>query len=118
MPECNINLSFFKQNSFGEVSLYRELLEIFLKTTPEMLAHLKQMAEQNDFTTVGKIAHKLKSNVQSVELNNIYDLLDDFEAQKYSNKDDANFQSALYNIIECCNIAVLKVEEEMKLLQN
>lgn len=116
MPECNIDLSFFKQNSFGEVSLYKELLEIFVKTTPEMLAQIKQMAEQNDFVMVGKIAHKLKSNVQSVGLRNIYDLLDDIEAMKYSSKDDANFQSALYTITECCNIAVLKVEREVKLL--
>jgi hypothetical protein len=81
-----------------------------------MLVQIKQMAEQNDFIMVSKIAHKLKSNVQSVGLSNVYELLDDIEAMKYSSKDDANFLSALYTITECCNIAVLKVDKEVKLL--
>ena len=116
MSKCTIDLSFLKQNSFGNVSLYKELLEIFVKSTPEMLVQIKNAAEQNDFVLVGKVAHKLKSNVQSVGLSNIYDLLDNLETLKYNSNSDANFRAALSAINECCNIAVLKIEEEVKLL--
>jgi HPt (histidine-containing phosphotransfer) domain-containing protein len=116
MSKCTIDLNFLKQNSFGDVSLYKELLEIFVKSTPEMLVQIKNAAEQNDFVLVGKVAHKLKSNVQSVGLSNIYELLDNLEALKHNSNIDADFRAALSAINECCNIAVLEIEEELKLL--
>lgn len=108
------NLAFFKQNSFGDNLLYKELLEIFVKTTPEMVEQLQNAVKQNDLEQMGKIAHKLKSNVQSVGLNDVFLLLDDIESHKFDDLAHNNFQMALNTIVINCNIAVKEIAKEIE----
>lgn len=106
------DLAFFKQNSFGDESLYKELLEIFVNTTPEMVQQLKTAAEHNNFAVMAKTAHKLKSNVQSVGLEKVYlhlNKLEQIEEQPLNKKE---IDLLLSEIVDLCGHAVSEVKLE------
>lgn len=62
MPKNHINLDFLRENTFGSTENMVELIELFLDTTPEMLVELRQNYESQQWDTLRKTAHKLKSN--------------------------------------------------------
>ncbi len=107
------NLDFFKQNSFGDPILYKELLEIFEKTTPEMVGQLKIAAEQNNIGQLAKVAHKLKSNVQSVGLNEAYILLDKLENLDEITLNKGELDLLMSQIVKLCSVAVSEVKNEL-----
>lgn len=106
------DLAFFKQNSFGDPSLYKELLEIFVKTTPEMVAQIKTAAESNDMDQLAKVAHKLKSNIQSVGLDEVYLHLDKLEQIEQQPINKYEIDLLLNEISNQCGIAVSEVQME------
>lgn len=107
------NLSFFKQNSFGDTVLYRELLSIFVKTTPEMVGQMQAALQNNNYDQLSKIAHKLKSNVQSVGLQHVYNVLEDIESNKFSGTADVRLKATLQTIEQECHNAVLEIKAEL-----
>lgn len=108
-----IDLAFFEQNSFGDPNLYRELLEIFVKTTPEMLYQIKAAAAENNHEQLAKVAHKLKSNTQTVGLNDIYASLDKLENIGQAPLNKTNIESLVENIYTQCTFAVAEVQKEL-----
>lgn len=108
------DLAFFKQNSFGDPVLYKELLDIFVKTTPEMLEQIKVTADAGNFIQLSKVAHKLKSNVQSVGLNEVYRMLDQLEYIETTPISIDELDGLVLKIVQLCNIAVSEVKTELK----
>ncbi len=112
------NFSFFEQNSFGDRGLYRELLAIFARTTPVMVSQMQDAILVGDLEQLGKIAHKLKSNVQSVGLDSVYAVLDEVEHGDLVQMNPAHFNNIMEFVYHNCHVAVLEVENELQLTEN
>ncbi|CAN5356590.1 hypothetical protein BH09BAC1_BH09BAC1_02110 [soil metagenome] len=107
------DFSFFRQNSFGDSILYKELLAIFVRTTPVMISQMQQAALDKDFEQLGKIAHKLKSNIQSIGLDRVYVLLDKVENSSLAQMDPLHLNKILNEVYDICKIAVAEVDKEL-----
>jgi PAS domain S-box-containing protein len=73
-----------------------EILEIFLNTTPVELKELEKSAISDQFETVYKIAHKLKSSTGLLKVNALFDVLVKIEkTAKLKNKNELIVLSAI-----------------------
>ncbi len=113
MKDRITDLSFFKQNSFGDMGIYHELLEIFVKTTPPMLEQMREAIASNNRAALAQVAHKLKSNVQSVGLNNVYTLLGELETNN-GTKNQEHLQKTFGSVLHFCQMAVAEVQAELE----
>ena len=74
--EEDLDLSHLKQFADGNEEFMLEIIEIFISQTPEQLQEMQEAATHSDWTAVRGIAHKLKSSLaligvqQAQELNN------------------------------------------------
>lgn len=108
------DLAFLKQNSFGDSDIYRELLSIFVRTTPEMVEQMQDANNKGDLHHLSQVAHKLKSSIQAVGLAQVYPLLDELE-HHIADKTHAELQKTINTVANLCNIAVAEVVEELEL---
>lgn len=108
------DLSFFEQNSFGDKALYRELLSIFARTTPEMVSQMQQAFSNNDYDQLAKLAHKLKSNVKSVGLDRAYDCLSEVENLNPGSIDKEKIAGVLKEVYSYCAKAKEEVAAELE----
>ncbi|MEM9722490.1 MAG: Hpt domain-containing protein [Bacteroidota bacterium] len=57
------NIAYLKQVSSGDKEIMRKAISKFLETTPEMITQLETQLKSQDYDQLGKTAHKLKSSV-------------------------------------------------------
>lgn len=73
------DMSFLRENTFDNTNTMRELIQIYLDTTPEMLENLKDAADNFDETKVKNAAHKLRSSFGTMGVAPADELLHDIE---------------------------------------
>lgn len=61
--DINIDLSFLKEMAQGNSAFMEEILTMFINTTPESLAKMKEAIDNQDWDTLKAIAHRLKSSM-------------------------------------------------------
>ncbi len=87
----------------GNYEAMRQLVRIFLDTVPKTLAELQAHAEKADWEATSKMAHKLKSTVNTM---NIYVIKEDVKTIEYNGRN--NFNTVVIPDL------VKKVDEVMK----
>lgn len=74
----------------GDENFIREMLGIFIKNTPESIVRIKASIDQKDFSSLSDHAHKLKSSIQILGDDDLFELIKKIEntAKSEGNKDD------------------------------
>ena len=97
------NLDYLKQ--LGGKEIQRELFQIFLDTSPLLIANLKSMLLQEDWEGVYKNAHELKSTIGIFQINGILENANELEI---------SVKQKNYDAIESL---VIKIDQEYKLVK-
>ena len=71
MTDKHVNLKFLEENTQGDPALMAELIEIFLNTTPPMLLEIEEFYRLHDWSSLRKVAHKLKSNLNTLGIDEL-----------------------------------------------
>jgi HPt (histidine-containing phosphotransfer) domain-containing protein len=74
-----INLAYLLEVTEGNKDLIIELIEIYKAQIPEFIELFKSNLEQKNWKNIGAIAHKAKSSVAVMGLNNLSEMLKTFE---------------------------------------
>lgn len=69
-----IDLSYLREVANGDTSIMRMAIEKYLETTPAYLENLRIQLRSLDYDGLRKAAHKLKSSLQFMGLNDLYHL--------------------------------------------
>lgn len=77
-----------------------------------MVELIKSAAANNNQDQLAKVAHKLKSNIQSVGLDEVYLLLDKLEHIEKHPVNSIELANMLSHISNLCSIAVSEVQME------
>ena len=93
-----INLSYLEGIAEGDKSIIKELIEIFIEQIPEFTDGFEESMLNNDWVKVAAIAHKAKSSVMSmgmeelgiVDLKNMELLAKQLRISELSDKKDKN----------------------------
>jgi HPt (histidine-containing phosphotransfer) domain-containing protein len=73
----------------GDDAFIREMLEIFIRNTPESMRNINASLKKKDFEAISAFAHKLKSSIQIVGDNKLHDLVKQIESEA---KTEARFK--------------------------
>jgi len=65
-PEKLYDLSMVQSISGGDEGFVKRMVQLFIDTMPPALKELKQEVKQQNWISVGKLAHKLKSTIDSM----------------------------------------------------
>lgn len=74
MMELTLDLTFLKEISDGDQAFINDVLRTFLEEMPKDIAQMSQALNTKDYVSVGKMAHKTKSTLQTLGLHDLKQL--------------------------------------------
>lgn len=110
------DLSYLKEISGGSEELMKEMVEIFLTETPDMLDGLVQSAETQDWKTFREIAHKIKPSITYAGIVSAERLIEKIhhDAKSQTNLDE--IPGLLPEFVSVCRAAIEELKEKVKSL--
>lgn len=117
MDESNlkvVDLSYLKDMSDGESAIIKEMIDIFFTQVDEFIDEMKSLHEAKDWSGLGKLAHKAKSSVAIMGMNDLANDLKNFELLTKKQENIDEYKKYIVKFEEQCRLAV----EELKLIYN
>ena len=111
MQEKYVNLSYLENMSGGSKSLVKEMVEIFIEQVPEFTSEMKEYLEKKDYQSLGLLAHKAKSSVAIMGMDDLAQSLKDFELLAKENKNIESYSSYIESFEKSCTEAVKELKE-------
>ena len=105
------DLSYLESMSMGSQEMVNEMIQIFLEQIPEFAEGLPDLLNKKDYTALGALAHKAKSSVAVMGMDNLATVLKDLENKAKVGEDIESYPSLIQTFIT----QVLKTEEELKI---
>jgi CheY-like chemotaxis protein len=109
------NLSLLEDLAQGNKDFIKSLVELFIQTTPADANAMLAAAEQNNLTQVGKLAHKLKSTIDTMQ---IISLKEDIRKLELYGKNNANYKEVMLlcqQTIATINTVIEQLKEDFNL---
>ncbi len=73
------NLSYLKNMTDGNPDLIQELIDIFTSQADEYVSEMHDLYSNSDWQALSRLAHKAKSSVAIMGMNELSEMLKDFE---------------------------------------
>jgi len=110
MKKKNSRLKMLIDLTNGDEAFIREMLGIFIKTTPSTISNINSSLKEKNYSSVGDHAHKLKSSIQILGDKNLHDLVREIEKTAKT----TNNSTELEPLIEELNNEILLLLSWMK----
>ena len=106
-----LDLKYIEEIADGDNKLKKELCEIFISQTDEILQIITEAVNDADYETVRKAAHKIKSSLRTFGVRGLANEFENIETKKNLCEDDIN------KIIDFKNKTVEVIEEVKEYLK-
>jgi HPt (histidine-containing phosphotransfer) domain-containing protein len=77
----------------------KKIVSIFLETMPESLDTLMKVVQEKNYEQIGKIAHKMKSSIDSMGIASLKDVIRELETAKPGNDNSAALAPKINTIL-------------------
>lgn len=111
------DLSYLKEITGGESSIVIEMVEMFLAQVDEFKANLNQHLKDKNWVDLGKEAHKAKSSVLIVGMEDLGKSLKKLQLLTEEEKEIETYPDYVKMFEEQCDAAVVELQEEINNLQ-
>ena len=88
-----INTEYLLSVSGGDLNIIKEIVSIFREQVVEMFEEMKSLLADNNYTSLGLLAHKAKSSVAIMGMDDLATMLKTFELQAKDGKDANLYES-------------------------
>ncbi len=105
-----VNLEYIETMSAGDEAIVKELVEVFIDQVPEFITEMKDLYEKKDWTNLGMLAHKAKSSIAIMGMDDLAAMLKEFELDAKSAKSPEKYAGYIERFIDETTHAV----EELK----
>jgi HPt (histidine-containing phosphotransfer) domain-containing protein len=112
-----INTEYIESVSGGDHEIIRELVKMFGEQMAEISFEMKSLLNKKEYLTLGSLAHKAKSSVAIMGMNDLAALLKKFELQTKENQDPDNYEMYISRFEQDTRGAVIELEEYIKNLK-
>jgi HPt (histidine-containing phosphotransfer) domain-containing protein len=110
------DLSYLKEITGGESSIVIEMVEMFLEQVDEFKGNMTNYLNNKNYVDLGKEAHKAKSSVLIVGMEELGKNLKKLQLLTEANSEVETYPEYVKMFIEQCDGAVLELREEIKKL--
>lgn len=111
------DLSYLREISGGSEELMKEMVEIFLTETPDMLQGLTESAQTEDWKTFREIAHKIKPSITYAGIVSAEKLIEKIHEDAKSQTNLDEIPGLLPEFVSVCNAAIEELKGKMKEMQ-
>lgn len=105
------DLTYLREMSAGNKQLVQEMIEIFGNQVVEFVEEMNQLYKDKDYLSLGKLAHKAKSSISIMGLNDLAIELKDFENNAKAGIDVESYPKFIANFTKETAEALIELEE-------
>jgi len=105
-----INMEYLDSVSGGDTDIIKEIVGIFTEQSIEIYNEMVALLAQGKYTELGLLAHKAKSSVAIMGMNDLANMLKTFELQAKAGQENQLYESYINRFHEETNEAVKELE--------
>lgn len=113
-----IDLSYLKEMSGGDQQLVVEMINIFKEQVGEFARDMEELLSNKDYLALGKLAHKAKSSISIMGLNDLSKDLKTLENLASEGKQTDIYQVLIEKFKKETNNAVTELDEILQNLES
>lgn len=106
-----INTEYLDSVSAGDIEIIRELVSMFREQVVETQNEMKNLLSKKDYNSLGLLAHKAKSSVLIMGMNDLGNLLKTFELQAKEGKETDKYESYIERFAHDTTEAVKELDD-------
>lgn len=106
-----INMEYLDSVSGGDPGIITELLGIFKEQSTEIYDEMKSLLASKNYQSLGLLAHKAKSSVAIMGMNELADMLKTFELQAKEGKEPQLYENYLVRFRRETEEAIRELED-------
>lgn len=106
-----INTEYLDSVSAGDNDIIIEIVTIFREQAVEFQNEMKDLLASKDYYSLGLLAHKAKSSVLIMGMNDLGALLKTFELQAKEGKETDKYESYIVKFVNDTNEAVKELDD-------
>ncbi len=107
------NLDKLKKMVDNDANMIKKMVQMFVDKTPETLQEINQLYQKNELIEVGKLAHKLKSSINLMGIDTLYDNVRLIEKYASQNQQDHDLPQLIKELTAICSNAVNQLQKEL-----
>jgi HPt (histidine-containing phosphotransfer) domain-containing protein len=90
-----INTAYLEMVSAGDHDTITEIINIFREQASEITGEMRASLETKNYSLLGMLAHKAKSSVAIIGMNDLADMLRTLEAESKEGKNEDSYESRI-----------------------
>jgi HPt (histidine-containing phosphotransfer) domain-containing protein len=100
----------------GNPEIIKEMIHIFIDQVQDYIKDMRKYLEEKDYLSLGKLAHKSKSSVAIMGMNDLAAELKILELLAKESKEIEKYPSMVDNFIRQCEAAITELHDSEKKL--
>lgn len=107
------DLSMVEAISGGDKAFTQRMLKLFLETVPSTLSDIKNSSDKGDWLTLSKHAHKLKSTIDSMNINSLKEDIREIESDGKNGGDPGKLKALVSRVISVTEQVMVQVKADL-----
>jgi HPt (histidine-containing phosphotransfer) domain-containing protein len=108
------DLNYLKEITGGEPEIVKEMIEMFIEQVAEFKVNMDNYLAKKQYIDLGKEAHKAKSSVLIVGMEDLGKNLKKLQLLTEANKDVESYPDYVKMFHEHCDAALIELQNELK----
>ena len=107
------NLDYLRNITGGDTESIREIIILFIEQVPEFIANLKKHLEEQNYPELGKEAHKAKSSVMIMGMEDLGYDLKSLQMATINKTGEEKYAAHVKRFEDQCLVAVTELQKEL-----
>ena len=106
-----VNLSYIKSMSGNDPGIIKELVDVFIEQVPEFIKEMQELFDNQDWHNLGMLAHKAKSSIAIMGMDDLAAMLKEFELDAKEAKSPEKYAAYIQRFIDETDHAVKELKD-------
>ncbi|MCK4700155.1 MAG: Hpt domain-containing protein [Bacteroidales bacterium] len=106
-----VNLTYLKDMSGDNKEIMKEMINIFISQVSEFAEEMEDLNNKKEYFKLGNLAHKAKSSISIMGMENLANELKEFELLAKEEKDTDNYKEFINHFKQLCDLATDELKE-------
>ncbi|MCK9639162.1 MAG: Hpt domain-containing protein [Prolixibacteraceae bacterium] len=110
---AHTDLNYLKTITDGNKAIVREMIELFILQVPDFVKNLNELYQSGQYLALGKEAHKAKSSLQIIGMNDLVKEMREFQLKTIEGVDVESYPLHIRNFEIQCEAAITELQAEL-----
>ncbi len=106
-----VNLTYLEDMSGGNKEVMKEMINIFISQVSEFGEEMEELNNNKEYFKLGNLAHKAKSSISIMGMEDLAKELKEFEILAKEKKDINNYEEFINHFKQLCDLAIDELKE-------